>query len=379
MSQSLLVTTTASQGSRSGTDPSFASCCRHLHLEVEVPKAGVRRPCRSLDGAQGRAAPGPLAAPGSTVPGPPGARRPPRARLLPPRSRVPPRGRRATSTSHGGGPSDCTEPPEPLRSLPLALRSATGALFHLPPAPSITQTGPFGCSWRGVVDLFGDRDSADRSPPESLALRLRPERPEGGAVGPGRGRGGPSRQLAMDAGPPELRQALLTAASACGVRAWLDFLWLGRSELVSLTEPRDAKLEVCEAGTSPSRPHACLQGAGHASEEARQTRGRRACPAPAENRQASPPDRGRKAARSPPPRCGSQERHQRPGEQDRVEAGPRRHRTPARVPLRRGSPGIVALSCPQGVAPTLLSPPQLPSNSHQQLQDTGHLTVRPLL
>lgn len=135
-------------------------------------------------------------------------------------------------------------------------------------------------------------------------------------MGPGRGRGGPSRQLAMDADPPptlELRQALLTAASACGVRARLDFLWLGRSELVSLTEPRDAKLEVCEAGTSPSRPHACLQGAGHASEEAGQTRGRRARPAPAENRQASPPDRGRKAARSPPPRCGSQERHQRLG------------------------------------------------------------------
>lgn len=243
------------------------------------------------------------------------ARRPeaPRARLLPPRSRVPPRGRRATSASHGGGPSDCTEPPEPLRSLPLALRSATGASFHLPPAPSITQTGPFGRSWRGVVDLFGDRDSADRSPPESLALRLRPERPEGGAVGPGHGQRGPSRQLAMDADPPptpELRQALLTAASACGVRARLDFLWLGRSELVSLTEPRDAKLEVCEAGTSPSRPHACLQGAGHASEEAGQTRVRRARPAPAGNRQASPPDRGRKAARSPPPRCGSQERHQ---------------------------------------------------------------------
>lgn len=200
-------------------------------------------------------------------------------------------------------------------------------------------------------------------------------------MGPGRGRGGPSRQLAMDADPPptpELRQALLTAASACGVRARLDFLWLGRSELVSLTEPRDAKLEVCEAGTSPSRPHACLQGAGHAFEEAGQTRGRRARPAPTENRQASPPDRGRKAARSPPPRCGSQERHQ-DREQDRVEAGPRRHGTPARVALRRGSPGIVALSCPQGVAPTLPSPPRLPSNSHQQLQDTGHLTVRPLL
>lgn len=304
------------------------------------------------------------------------ARRPeaPRARLLPPRSRVPPRGRRATSASHGGGPSDCTEPPEPLRSLPLALRSATGASFHLPPAPSITQTGPFGRSWRGVVDLFGDRDSADRSPPESLALRLRPERPEGGAVGPGRGRGGPSRQLAMDADPPptpELRQALLTAASACGVRARLDFLWLGRSELVSLTEPRDAKLEVCEAGTSPSRPHACLQGAGHASEEAGQTRGRRARPAPAENRQASPPDRGRKAARSPPPRCGSQERHQRPGAGSRG-GGASKARDPCQGGFAAGEPW----DCGPFMSPGSGADPAVPSPTPFQFTPAaaGHRT-----
>ncbi|XP_036081121.1 uncharacterized protein LOC118605805 [Rousettus aegyptiacus] len=285
----------ASQGSRSGTAPSFASCCRHLHLEVEVPKAGVRRP----------------------------------------------------------------------------RRSATGASFHLPPAPSITQTGTFGRSWRGVVDLFGDRDSADRSPPESLALRLRPERPEGGAVGPGRGRGGPSHQLAMDAGPPELRQALLTAASACGVRARLDFLWLGRSELVSLTEPRDAKLEVCEAGTSPSRPHACLQGAGHASEEAGQTRGRRARPAPAENRQASPPDRGRKAARSPPPRCGSQERHQRPGAGSRG-GGASKARDPCQGGFAAGEPW----DCGPFMSPGSGADPAVPSPTPFQFTPAaaGHRT-----
>lgn len=116
MSQSLLVTTTASQGSRSGTDPSFASCCRHLHLEVEVPKAGVRRPCRSLDGAQGRAAPGPLAAPGSTVPGPPGARRPrvPGSSLLEAESRL-----------AAAGP-----PPPPTAGAPLTARSPPNRSGH---------------------------------------------------------------------------------------------------------------------------------------------------------------------------------------------------------------------------------------------------------